>query len=620
MNALSTRRTRLVDSPPRLVRTAVLTLAGCLALILVRHLLLSLSSSRAIEHPIGQLLRQAEQKHGDYLSRRSTSLREAYDLYLERNGRPPPAGYAEWYHASQKVEACNVDEFQQMQRDLEVWWAVPPAEIRDRTDALGGIHALGRVRTRLGKVVSWKEMGGESVLRGSPSEARTALEGMLEVLATKWGVKLPDVDMFVNELDEPRVLISYEARTSLEKAAKRKTVRKFVSEDPDFKGQGSESAWEFMRRACPPSSAARRSSLSTKAGESALVTQKYTSKFSSPTGGFLADPDLERTSWCDQPDLQNLHASFMRPISIHWTKQLFPVFSNSKLHGYNDILIPAWFYWDDHLNYFEDEDTDFKRKANKVFWRGSNTGGRSVGLNWQGWLRSRLVSKLNRPADWAHSETVILADADNKIVQATLPTTTFNEQLADVAFSSTDDWGDESSLESQKKEPSFRFTGRIPFRTNYESKAIFDLDGTAYSGRFVTLMRSQSATFKSRLYIEANEGLLIPWYHYVPISVRLQEVYSVLGYFFGVRQVVNAILDLGKPKLSERTIANAMRGVAHEVELKKIAERGADWARDCARKEDQLSYVYLLVLEWARLLSDDREKASFVLESGEGVL
>lgn len=290
----------------------------------------------------------------------------------------------------------------------------------------------------------------------------------------------------------------------------------------------------------------------------------------------------------------------------------------------------------DHLAYSEDEDIEFKGKIDNVrshpyvfpnlqliplpqiFWRGTNTGGRSIGLNWMGWIRSRLISRLNRPAEWGHWDELLLADSSSNLITATLPSHALNAALTDVAFSAPDKWGDADSLETQRTEPSFRFSGHMPFRANYLSKAVFDLDGTAYSGRFVALMRSHSAVFKARLYKEAIDGVLVPWYHYVPVSVRLTEVYSLLGYFFGARRAVHTALDEGLP-LSESTVAKAMRGVAHEADLKRIAERGREWGKKCARKADAMSYAHLLALEWARLLDDERDNLNFVLGKGEGL-
>lgn len=250
----------------------------------------------------------------------------------------------------------------------------------------------------------------------------------------------------------------------------------------------------------------------------------------------------------------------------------------------------------------------------QVFWRGSNTGGRSEGLNWIGWLRSRLVSRTNRPSDWNHFDTLLLADPSSHTTTTTLPSHLINSALTDIAFSSADQHGEPASLDSQRTEPSFRFTGSVPFRTNYASKAIFDVDGTAYSGRFVALLRSRSAVFKARLYLEALDDGLIPWYHYVPVSVRLSEMYSLLGYFFSARSVVAAVVEAGE-KVGKKELERAVKGVAHEEELREIAEQGREWGMKCTRREDAMSYAHLLALEWARLQSDGRE--GFRMEEGE---
>ena len=63
-----------------------------------------------------------------------------------------------------------------------------------------------------------------------------------------------------------------------------------------------------------------------------------------------------------------------------------------------------------------------------------------------GWLRSRLVSRLNRPAEWHHSDDVLLADESGRAVVATLPSDAINSALTDVAFSFPDKFGEVASL------------------------------------------------------------------------------------------------------------------------------------------------------------------------------
>lgn len=295
----------------------------------------------------------------------------------------------------------------------------------------------------------------------------------------------------------------------------------------DLNVRPHDHAFAIMRRSCPSDSLARTARISKFPGSSPKVTQTYTSSFTTPVGHFLSSPRHER-AWCNQPDIQDLHATFIRPLSFSWSDQLFPVFSNSKIEGFNDILVPPWYVWGGHMPYHSEEDVEWAEKADNVcttlerrsqrtdsmmlqlYWRGSNTGGKSFGLNWMGWLRSRFVSLVNRPITWEREDKVVLATASGSQVVATLPSFQLNAAWTDVAFSTTDAHGDPESLKSQRQEPSFRFSGRIPFKKNYGSKAVMDMDGTAYSGRWTTLMRSKSAVFKSRLYVEAMDETLIP--------------------------------------------------------------------------------------------------------------
>ncbi|GAA5825479.1 hypothetical protein JCM11251_007003 [Rhodosporidiobolus azoricus] len=585
-----------------------------------------------LPHPIPGLIQKAEQAHYTREAAKPKTLEEAYALYVQKRGRKPPRGWDGWYHFAVGNGACRTsDGFDELYRSLEIWWGVTPAEIRARMDAMGGedANALGRVRVREGRVLEWDEMEREGVGRGTvgmgESYVWTAWKGMLDGLVEE-GIKLPDVDFFVSQLDEPRVVIPYELRHSLEQRAQKRNPRLFRTEPLLFSDINEPSAppsYSVLRRACPPSSPARRAALSPHPGEHPHVSQRFTSSFTSlsRTGAFLSDPRKERQSWCDQPDLQDLHQLFIRPLSFSWTEQLFPVFSNSKIEGFNDILIPPWYHWFQKMPYMEEEDVEWKGKGNQLYWRGTNTGGRSLGLNWLGWLRSRLVSKVNRLIEWGHYETVLLPQPpssrpthQNKTtyLPAIIPSSALNSALFDVAFQAPDHHGDASSLESQRTEPSFRFVpdGRYtPFETNYRYKAVLDMDGTAYSGRFPALMQSRSAVVRSNLFYSTLDDTLEPWYHYLPLSLRLSELYNLVVYFFGASSSLPHISSQGFPPPSASTLQAVRTSEAHEEELWKVAERGREWAQKCARpREDSLVYAYLLTLEWARICAEDDKR------------
>ncbi|GAA6058351.1 hypothetical protein JCM3770_005848 [Rhodotorula araucariae] len=585
-----------------------------LALLALRVLPLPFTAPIPLDHPIPRLIVAAEAEHARRAASEPRTLDEAYARYVARHdGRRPPKGYDGWYNFAVRHGACRIDGFDELYDSLRVWWGVDGREMRDRMERMGAAPAIQRVTVTDGKVVRRAERVGAGSGDTSDETASGALEEMLAALIDE-GVRLPDVDFFVNQLDEPRVVVPYELRTELETRGKRRKPRspqldEFVLNDGG--APGSRPAYDVVRQSCPPSSPARQTRLSPEPGTNPHVSQRYTSAFAAPAklGMFLAQPQLERKTWCGQPDLQELHQAFVRPLSFSWTDRLFPIFSNSKIEGFNDILIPTWYQWFDKMPYDESHDVEWKGKANQMYWRGTNTGGRSLGLNWMGWMRSRLVSKVNRLIEWRHEDKVIFASADNRTLAAILPSSALNSALTDVAFAGPDHHGDAASLESQLTEPSFRFTegGYVPFSNNYLFKAILDMDGTAYSGRFPTLMKSRSAVIKSQLFTQALDDTLIPWYHYVPLSVRFSELYNLLAYFFGLANVPRFAAEQGLPPLAPASLDAIRRGVAHEEALYAVAVRGRAWAFECARRDDALVYVYLLALEWARLCADDRD-------------
>lgn len=121
-------------------------------------------------------------------------------------------------------------------------------------------------------------------------------------------------------------------------------------------------------------------------------------------------------------------------------------------------------------------------------------------------------------------------------------------------------------------------------------------------------MQSKGAVFKAHSFKEAVEHSLIPWYHYVPVSVRLAELPSLLGFFFGVKDAVARAVGVESEGavVGKKARKSAEAAVDHLEELRAVAEQGQEWARSCARREDHMLYAYLLVLEWGRILREDR--------------
>lgn len=115
--------------------------------------------------------------------------------------------------------------------------------------------------------------------------------------------------------------------------------------------------------------------------------------------------------------------------------------------------------------------------------------------------------------------------------------------------------------------------------SNY--KILYNLDGNSFSGRYYRFLKSNSLVFMQAMFKEWHDDRLLPWVHFVPISNSMEELPEITRY----------LLD--------------------DEDGKKIAERMAlesrEWSRKTLRKVD-LSAAYLRVLlEYHRILQDDRD-------------
>lgn len=401
---------------------------AALALTLVIYSLNKLRTPS--QHPILSLLAEAKARHQQQTVDRSSTLEEATARYWRQHQREPPPGFGHWFETAQRVDACRVDGFEEMYESLKVWWGMEAGEIRDRMERMIGGRGLGRVKVRKGQVRRWDEVERERKgAGGEDSDARRAVQSMLEAVVGEFGAELPDGEPAVatsrgfNSIAEadpcatcsghdhqrlrraPRLITlrssqgvgaagRHRSRSAI--AAEdcssgplltfaRSTVRTPVDEPFQLRSFGGEpsladkvrqiclftstscpTAFEQLRKTCPPSSLARKSPISPQSGSNPFISQDFTSAFVTPRGHFLASPELERSTWCDQPDLQDLHAAYIHPLSFTYTNQPFPVFSNSKIGGFNDILVPSWWYWFQVSQYQAAADAEWEQKSNKV--------------------------------------------------------------------------------------------------------------------------------------------------------------------------------------------------------------------------------------------------------------
>ncbi|KAF2146911.1 glycosyltransferase family 90 protein [Aplosporella prunicola CBS 121167] len=575
-------------------------------------------SSEVRYHPIDMLMYYANENHGKWLKHAgiNATLFNATTNYTARYGRHPPPHFDDWYNYAVERNTLIIDDFDNIYSDLLPFWALSPAEIRQRTweviaDPDSGI---GGIIIREGKV---------SISDNVPGTHRWMLDGVVEMIEkfSKW---LPDMDLAFNLNDECRVAVPYDEMNRIrdtaltERSRNPGVVSKFssdrsknwqaVPQEPvrtnRFQVMSFKSTWdEFGTVACPPNSKARTQRI--------WDVSKLCTDCAVPhsLGGYLANWTLA-ADVCHQPDLARLHGFYTSPAAFSGTHDLMPIFSQGKASGYNDILYPsAWNYVEKAVYAPNDEypDPPFEEKDPTLFWRGSTTEGMSTGHGeWRGMARQRLVHEaMNTSSTHALLLPWPISNNYKKQRYALVAASELHANFApDVQFVSYP-----RCFEADCNEQFAEFAPRevaapIDFQGTWRYRYILDADGAGFSGRFIPFLRSGSVPFKMALFREWLDGRVVPWVHFVPLDLRLQGLWATLAFFEGFN---GTVVGGGRAVVGER-----------RRHAERIAREGREWAEKVLRREDMEVYMFRLLLEWGRLTDDRRDELGFVVGGGGG--
>jgi len=234
-------------------------------------------------------------------------------------------------------------------------------------------------------------------------------------------------------------------------------------------------------------------------------------------------------------------------------------------------------------------DPEWEDKLDKrLLWRGVNTGiWHASHTRWREAQRVRMVNWAND----LNGTTLVLKGTKSsweKVGSAVeMGKDRINPGMLDVMFA-----GEPSSCEPEvckELEVMFDWRKRQGLKAAGNYKYVLDVDGHAWSSRFKRLMTSNSLVFKSTIYPEWFADRIAPWLHFVPVKVDLSDVHDSLTFFRGDMEGEGAHDDLAR----------------------KIAMAGRNWSKTFWRKEDLTAYMFRLFLEYARVMSIDREGMSY---------
>ncbi|KAK5990145.1 Beta-1,2-xylosyltransferase 1-like protein [Cladobotryum mycophilum] len=520
-------------------------------------------------HPISYLMTDAQKEFEQVKKRQSTSLEAAVKEYRRRYGMPPPPHFDKWYEFAKSNGVQLVDEFDTIYDLITPFWGLQPKTIRSRVkEALGFDNGLVGVAIR-NHEVTHTESGLEW--------QQNATKGMME----KFIKYLPDMDLAFNIHDEPRVMIPHDDLSRLVDKAKKETmaalnantrlVNDFSARAPELNDGRSfeetklsrfnvfphQATWTNSRMSCPPDSPARilddeRADDLSKYGVSDL--------------GFIYNMTA-MSDICFTPSLSSSYGFFDRPNTYKVVHDLFPIFSQSKVSSYADIVYPSPWYWYEKVAYNEGMDKPWNQKDDSLYWRGSTTGGFS--------RSGHFVQKINSKA-----EAKIMVNNGDSWEAKEVPRGDYRD-LIDVHFSHVGQC-DPGDCEAQVQ--FFDVVDHVEQQDAWGYKYLLDIDGNAFSGRFYAFLQSHSLTFKLALFREWHSEWLKPWVHFVPMSLQGDDWLENVRFF------------------NDSSSADAGQ---------KMAAASREWANKMVRKEDMEAWFFRLLLEYARVIDDNRANLGF---------
>ncbi|KAF3005385.1 hypothetical protein E8E14_008137 [Neopestalotiopsis sp. 37M] len=595
------------DGPSSKSKTLMYTLL-VFVLVFVQTIFLNSRSSRNTH--ISDVITRSQSQSDAWIdgAHKSKTLDEAVSEYSRRHGMPPPPNFNKWYEYAVSVNSPIIDDFTQIHTDLLPYWGISPQLLRQRTT-----HLLAHPKYSFGGIII--EGGSVKIsphIKGTHRWMMEVMQTMIEPFA-QW---LPDMQLAFNLDDECRVSVPYTQSTALKSEGLQSQKR--LASQPELGGFSSsqhppwdrdylviqdendvgalwetDSPWfenwskspifyEYISSTCPSDAPVNKIRWWNRKSACAECSAPHM------TNGVVSNWSLSG-DLCHQPDLAYLHGFLLSPAAMVSTHSLFPVFSQSRMHNFADILYPNPWNFGDKVHYDDVKGIPWSEKLNGLYWRGASSDGFAAHGAWQTFTRARFVhlaQKLNTffgtsVLDFpnaAGSGFRLASDDDAPIA----PNVSFVGQ-----FQRCDERDCAAEHTTFYKNAYSDPAPSVDFQEHWKFRHLVDLDGAAFSGRFIPFLKSASLPYRAALFRTWWEERVHPWRHFVPVDVRLNDLWNVVAYMSG----------------------------SGKRDAEVIAKEGSEWAKKALRKEDMRVYMFRLLLEWGRLVDDNREGLGFVAES-----
>ncbi|PHH82464.1 hypothetical protein CDD82_5877 [Ophiocordyceps australis] len=553
-------------------------------------------------HPISTLIYDAQVSHRRWLIEAATSqsLAVAVNVYQQRHsGRVPPPNFSQWYDFAKA--SVIIDDFRQIDQDLEPFWHFTPAELRDKAQEMASHADTAAIMIKDGHVV------GKNAGEGHENEDVEELVAMID----KFAQYLPDMTLPINLASTPRILSPWNKRQAKGRAdvsfvdgllSKRRTSGPFPlhdknNADPDSR-TGVKSrltrANDFHQMqvdACPASSLFKINSHWNIGRFCSECVESHS------RGQFLNNFDRSLET-CKQPDLKYLHGFSLTGKNVAPLGYVAPLFGASKTDEFMDIIIPL------SRSQLEKPDVTWQlsRRYDNLFWRGIVGDGVISEQEVRGSHKFRLLHLIKRPR--ANDKVTMVFAGDEEAAQFMPEKVSVVEANRALPFTVGMDYSGCSGRNCDAIKHAFGTETDSEEALEYRYVLLTDEDDGPPEELLRTI-RSGSVPFVSTIFQTWYTERIKPWLHFVPVDPRYQALHATFAYFTGTK---------------DRAPINGRAGNfdGRQGDAEWISRQGQKWMEQALRKEDMEIYLFRLLLEWGRLIDEGRNEIGYLRdEKGE---
>lgn len=499
----------------------------------------SWSTEGGHSHPVETLILKAQSDFSDLVHKQSRTYEAARKTYQRRYNMEPPPGFEAWFEYAVSQHSPIIDDFDMMYDTISPFLKLSGREIVDNmrnTQKISGVDLWS---------CSLSSQGNRSDCTHPWRTNDRSINFLFQTLLQTLPVTVPEVSFLVNHLDEPRVMLPTVESTQAES-----------NRQINLQDLSNQNIWDTITASCADNPNRMMPAIAS--------VETYGLPF---VKNWQSSIDL-----CENSEYKNMHGLIMSPTSFKLIEGSVPVLSTGTLSTMSDLLYPSAAYMEPPFRYDSDKDIPWDQKYNQLYWTGSTTGAYTDSNQWPYYHRQRFVELAQQLQSRIY---YYLHLKDKKITR--IASSFLNSHLYNVAF--TKIVGCTWKYWHQQRQY-FNLKSWADKDEAFKSELVFDLDGNGISGRYYKLLASNSLPLKQTILREWHDERLVPWVHYVPVSLSMEELPELVMY-----------------------LTSTKKG---QQRAKEIAEQGKEWFGRAMRVEDQSVYVYRLMLELARLQHAER--------------